>query len=230
MIARNKQPVCIETGLSPGSATQISRNFGRVHVSYRAVLRARAFRPYSATGRPSIRPEKLLRAVLVQALLSVGTLSRQAARCLQDGNLAQYRADLERMGGPSAGRRNAGPAGRAVPIPCLASRSCRPVPLGHPPRDALYRQRLRAGPATFGDVPQGHPRLPAEWGASVYAAATTVIATGRLLGLTALAATWAALQVRRSTGRMTAAGVSSYGRAACYHARRTARPRPMLSK
>ena len=48
MIARNKRPVCIEAGLNPRSPDQNSRNFVRVHVSYRAFLRARAFRPYFA--------------------------------------------------------------------------------------------------------------------------------------------------------------------------------------
>ena len=45
MIARNKPAVCIGSGLNPGSAAQNRRNFVFVHVSYRAFLRARAFRP-----------------------------------------------------------------------------------------------------------------------------------------------------------------------------------------
>jgi IstB-like ATP binding protein len=45
MIARNKRPLCIESGLNPSSTAQVCRNFVRVHVSYRAVLRVRAFRP-----------------------------------------------------------------------------------------------------------------------------------------------------------------------------------------
>jgi hypothetical protein len=47
-IARNKSPVCIGAGLNPGSSGQNRRNFVRVHVSYRAFLRARAFRPVLA--------------------------------------------------------------------------------------------------------------------------------------------------------------------------------------
>jgi hypothetical protein len=45
MIARNKPPLRIGTGLNPGSAAQNRRKFVRVPVSYRAFLRARAFRP-----------------------------------------------------------------------------------------------------------------------------------------------------------------------------------------
>ena len=45
MIARNKPGVCVGAGLSPGFTGQNRRNFVRVHVSYRAFLRARAFRP-----------------------------------------------------------------------------------------------------------------------------------------------------------------------------------------
>jgi hypothetical protein len=43
MIARNKQLFRVEGGLKPGSTVRIRRNFVYVHVSYRAVLRARAF-------------------------------------------------------------------------------------------------------------------------------------------------------------------------------------------
>jgi hypothetical protein len=46
MIARNKWPVCIGAESDSGSTAQICRNIIRVHVSYRAFLRARAFRPY----------------------------------------------------------------------------------------------------------------------------------------------------------------------------------------
>src|SRR5271165_1020901 len=49
MIARNKPPVCIELGLSPGPPGRNRRNFVRVLVSYRALLRARAFRPIFKT-------------------------------------------------------------------------------------------------------------------------------------------------------------------------------------
>jgi hypothetical protein len=47
LIARNKWPLCIATGLNPGSTGRNCRNSVPVHVSYRAVLRARAFRPVS---------------------------------------------------------------------------------------------------------------------------------------------------------------------------------------
>jgi hypothetical protein len=50
MIARNKPPLRIETGLNPGPTGQNCRNFVCVHVSYRAFLRARAFRPYLKNG------------------------------------------------------------------------------------------------------------------------------------------------------------------------------------
>ncbi len=53
MTARNKRPVCIASGLNPDSTGQNCRNIVRVHVSYRAVLRARAFRPCCA--RPCSR-------------------------------------------------------------------------------------------------------------------------------------------------------------------------------
>ena len=45
MIARNKLAVCIEAGPNSGSTAQSCRNVVRVHVSYRAFLRAGAFRP-----------------------------------------------------------------------------------------------------------------------------------------------------------------------------------------
>jgi hypothetical protein len=51
MIARNKPAVCIGTGLNIRARGRNRRNAVRVHVSYRAVLRARAFRPKIATAR-----------------------------------------------------------------------------------------------------------------------------------------------------------------------------------
>jgi hypothetical protein len=57
MIARNKQPVCIGSGLNPGSVVQIRRNFVRVHVSYRMFSRGWAFLTGAEqkTGAPPIR-------------------------------------------------------------------------------------------------------------------------------------------------------------------------------
>src|SRR5271165_3808987 len=52
MTARNKPPVCIELGLSPGPPGRNRRNFVRVLVSYRALLRARAFQPKLACRAP----------------------------------------------------------------------------------------------------------------------------------------------------------------------------------
>jgi hypothetical protein len=55
MIARNKPPFCIGIGLNPGPTGQNYRNSVRVHVSYRAFLRARAFRPIP----PAVRGEQV---------------------------------------------------------------------------------------------------------------------------------------------------------------------------
>jgi NAD(P)-dependent dehydrogenase (short-subunit alcohol dehydrogenase family) len=59
MIARNSQPLCIEAGLNPCARGQNRRNQVRVHVSYRAVLRARAFGPYILTALIE-RPKRLV--------------------------------------------------------------------------------------------------------------------------------------------------------------------------
>jgi type IV secretion system protein VirB11 len=50
MIARNKPAVRIGAGLNPGPTGRNRRNFVGVHVSYRAFLRARAFRPKMLGG------------------------------------------------------------------------------------------------------------------------------------------------------------------------------------
>ena len=112
---------------------------------------------------------------------------------LQDSTLAHYRADLERR----LDRLLSGPE----PKPKAARRLFRAM---RRDRDDLFRfvtrrdvpytnnacERALRPSVIFRKVTGG---FRAEWGAKVYAAAASVIATGRLYGLTALAAIRAAL-------------------------------------
>ena len=67
MIARNKPPVCIGAGLNIHARGQNRRNAVRVHVSYRAFLRTRAFRPIY--GKDRYREAIRLNAKAIGALL-----------------------------------------------------------------------------------------------------------------------------------------------------------------
>ena len=129
-----------------------------------------------------------LRQVLLRAV-AIG--KRRGA--LADTTLAQYRADLDRrldrlLSGPEPPRK---PARRLF----RAMRRCRGDLFGFVTRrDVPYTnnacERALRPSVIFRKVTNG---FRAEWGASVYAAALTVIATGRLHGLTALQALRAAL-------------------------------------
>ena len=79
------------------------------------------------------------------------------------------------------------PTRHHAPVQSDAPRPRRPVPLRHPPRRPTTNntcERALRPSVIFRKVTGG---FRAEWGAKVYAAAATVIATGRLQGLTALA-------------------------------------------
>ena len=127
---------------------------------------------------------------------------------LKDSTLAHYHADLERrldrlLAGPAPGW----PAARRL-FCAIAKRSpggsTRGAGARRRDRDDLFRfvtrrdvpytnnacERALRPSVIFRKVTGG---FRAEWGAKVYAAAATVIATGRLHGLTALAALRAAL-------------------------------------
>ena len=55
MIARNKQPVRIGSGLNNRACGQNRRKHVRVHVSYRALLRGWTFRPEREANLPCVR-------------------------------------------------------------------------------------------------------------------------------------------------------------------------------
>jgi len=125
---------------------------------------------------------------------------------LADSTLAQYRADLDRR----LDRLLSGPE----PKPKTARRLFRAM---RRDRDDLFRfvtrrdvpytnnacERALRPSVIFRKVTGG---FRAEWGAKVYAAAASVIATGRLHGLTALAAMRAALAGGSYPGRLIPTG------------------------
>lgn len=127
-----------------------------------------------------------------QLLLRAVAIGQRRDR-LKDNTLAQYRADLERR----LDRLLSGPE----PKPRAARRLFRAM---RRDRDDLFRfvirrdvpytnnacERALRPSVVFRKVTGG---FRAEWGAKVYAAAASVIATGRLHGLTALAALRTAL-------------------------------------
>jgi hypothetical protein len=78
VIARNKPRVCIGTGLNIRDHGQNRRNAVRVHVSYSAFLRARAFRPYKALIGPRLRARGFA-AQQTEAAIGVAVLNQMLA-------------------------------------------------------------------------------------------------------------------------------------------------------